>query len=193
MTDNLDAVKVELVARALYEEWQGPEPSLDSSVPWDQLHEAAKSGWRSSAQAAITALSARTPSAGAGEIRKDSDFAWKVPRHPTEAMMRAGLYHCSADMEWADLFTAFHHMVDAAECENDAAQAALSARTPSAGAGEMALRIAMALHNEARRFNGLPPHTVEQWHKLEPHMRRDYERNADVILSALSEGKSSHD
>jgi hypothetical protein len=52
--------------------------------------------------------------AGAEERALDNQFIWTVPRHPTEAMMEAGLYHCSADMEWADLFTAFHAMVDAA-------------------------------------------------------------------------------
>lgn len=45
----------------------------------------------------------------------DSDCAWLVPRHATEEMMRAGLYHCSHDMTWADLHTAFTAMVDASE------------------------------------------------------------------------------
>lgn len=36
-----------------------------------------------------------------------------VPRYPTDEMMNAGLYHCSADMTWSDLFTAWTAMFDA--------------------------------------------------------------------------------
>tara|TARA_R110002074_G_scaffold262994_1_gene435086 strand:+ start:6596 stop:7300 length:705 start_codon:yes stop_codon:yes gene_type:complete len=35
-----------------------------------------------------------------------------VPRYPNEEMMSAGLYHCSADMEWADLHSAWTAMFD---------------------------------------------------------------------------------
>lgn len=62
---------------------------------------------------AVNALA--RPRAAVGEPRKDSDFAWIVPRHPTDAMVQAGLYHCSADMGSDDLFTAFHYMVDEAQ------------------------------------------------------------------------------
>lgn len=36
-----------------------------------------------------------------------------IPREPTQEMMNAGLYHCSADMTWADLHTAYKAMFDA--------------------------------------------------------------------------------
>ena len=62
-----------------------------------------------------TPLCPTRPRAAVGEPRKDSDFAWIVPRHPTDAMVQAGLYHCTADMGFADLFTAFHYMVDEAQ------------------------------------------------------------------------------
>lgn len=48
--------EVEAVARALYEEWQGEEPTLDADVLWDQLPPSTRSGWLTSATAAITAL-----------------------------------------------------------------------------------------------------------------------------------------
>lgn len=35
-----------------------------------------------------------------------------VPRHATDAMMQAGLYHMPDGVEWADLFTAWHAMFD---------------------------------------------------------------------------------
>lgn len=63
----------------------------------------------------LAALATQPATSQEGEQRKDSDFAWSVPRHATEAMMQAGLYHCSADMQWADLFTAWHYMVNAAD------------------------------------------------------------------------------
>lgn len=37
-----------------------------------------------------------------------------VPRYATDEMMQAGLYHCSEDMQWSDLFTTWHYMFDAA-------------------------------------------------------------------------------
>jgi hypothetical protein len=60
-------------------------------------------------------LKVALPAPGEVERREDNDFAWRVPRHATKAMMQAGLYHCTADMQWADLFTAWHYMVDAAD------------------------------------------------------------------------------
>lgn len=67
MTDNTEPLpsepldppardEVEAVARALYEEWQGEEPTLDADVLWDQLPPSTRSGWLTSATAAITAL-----------------------------------------------------------------------------------------------------------------------------------------
>lgn len=70
------------------------------------------------------------PHSPAGGHCSDTDFAWIVPRHPTDAMVQAGLYHCTADMGFADLFTAFHAMVDEAQ-QDDALLA-----SPRAAVGE---------------------------------------------------------
>lgn len=50
------------------------------------------------------------PGAVAGDARSAEPLM--VPRYPTEAMMDAGLYHCSADMTHSDLFTAWTAMFD---------------------------------------------------------------------------------
>lgn len=41
-----------------------------------------------------------------------------VPREPTRAMMDAGLYQCSADMKWEDLYSAWKDMLAAVARDN---------------------------------------------------------------------------
>lgn len=47
------------------------------------------------------------------DLESAIDEQIQIPRTPTDAMMDAGLYHCSADMTHSDLHTAFQAMFDA--------------------------------------------------------------------------------
>ena len=55
-----------------------------------------------------------------------------IPRNPTEAMMDAGLYHCSHDMEWSDLFTAWQAMFDAVTLDGGMTEHAKASPAPAA-------------------------------------------------------------
>ncbi|MCV9909963.1 hypothetical protein OIV19_20400 [Brucella sp. HL-2] len=56
-----------------------------------------------------------------------------IPRSPTEAMMNAGLYHCSHDMEWSDLYTAWQAMFDAVILDGGLTEKAKATAAPVEG------------------------------------------------------------
>ena len=85
------------------------------------------------ASAAIRALSAE-PAQGEQWCDTVGRVDVTIPRTPTDTMMQAGLYHCSEDMQWEDLYTAYQAMFDAVTLDGGITEAAPAAPTPEAEA-----------------------------------------------------------
>ncbi len=109
--DALEKALTDLCAAMEY--WAGCDEGVTPDVATSEIMSAG-GAWPANAygKGRAALASAREPIAS---VRRDSDFSWLVPRHATDTMVHAGLYHCTADMSFADLFTAFHYMVDEAQ------------------------------------------------------------------------------
>ncbi|MDQ7262767.1 hypothetical protein NM680_13290 [Paracoccus sp. PS-1] len=96
--------------------------------------------WRNSPARLAAHGIAPAPSAATPTAQEAVPVA--IPRHPTQAMMDAGLYHMPADAGWADLRTAWTAMFDAAMLDGGTSDSAPSAHPP-----QPSETVAEALHN----------------------------------------------
>lgn len=100
-----------------------------------------------------------------------------IPRSPTEAMMDAGLYHCSHDMQWSDLYTAWQAMFDAVILDGGLTEKAKASAAPVEG-----LEIVGHQYGHPHSFTG---HVM--WSFKETWMGVQYTQKRELVVRSQAE------